>query len=199
MEQYSQRGQDLFVVNVLKEKKEGTFLDFGCRGPIDINNTYLLEKNYNFKGLSFDIDTNEINNWKNTKRNYSNSIRCDLLNNFNDAMEKIDNFYETNNIDYLSFDLEPPLVTLEVLKKFPFEKYKFGVITFEHDFYRNYDTVNPSREIFLKNGYRKIKKDYMHNFDKHKSIHLSEDWWIHPDIISIDESFLDKEPEILYS
>ena len=38
--QYSQRGQDLFVVNILKGKKNGNFLYFGCRGPIDINKTY---------------------------------------------------------------------------------------------------------------------------------------------------------------
>jgi len=68
--------------------------------------------------------------------------------------EKINNFYSTNIIDYFSFDLEPPLLTLEVLKKFPFDKYKFGVITFEQDFYRGFDTVVPSRKIFIENGYR---------------------------------------------
>jgi len=175
----------------VKGKKDGTFLDFGCRGPIDINNTYLLEKEYNFKGLSFDIDSSYIREWQNTDRNYNNAIECDLLNNFDFALEKMDDFYDTNIIDYFSFDLEPPLLTLEVLKKIPFEKYKFGVVTFEHDFYRGFDTLHPSRKIFTENGYRKIKKEYMHLFDKDKGIHLSEDWWIHPDVITVDEILLE--------
>ena len=191
--QYSQRGQDLFVVNILKGKKNGTFLDFGCRGPIDINNTYLLEKQYNFKGLSFDIDSSELAKWKSSDREYNNSILCDLIKDTDYAIKKMDEFYETNIIDYFSFDLEPPLLTLEVLKKFPFDKYKFGIVTFEHDFYRGFDTVDVSRDIFVKNGYKKIKKEYMHIFDSDKGIHLSEDWWIHPELISIDEVFLDLE------
>jgi len=194
---YSDGAQDLFIVNVLKEKMNGTFLDFGCRCPIKGNNTYLLEKKYNFSGLSFDIDTNEISIWKNSDRNYENAICCDLLN--YDFEKKMDEFYSSNIIDYFSFDLEPPLLTLEVLKKIPFDKYKFGIITYEHDFYRGYNTVKPSREIFLNYGYKKINKEFMDkiiNPDKNKSINkvwLSEDWWIHPDVISVDHEILDKE------
>jgi hypothetical protein len=191
--QYSQRGQDLFVINILKEKKNGTFLDFGCRGPLDINNTYLLETAYNFSGLSFDIDANELSKWHSSGRNYRNAILCDLMNNLDAAMDKINSFYTTTIIDYFSFDLEPPLLTLDVLKRFPFDKYKFGIVTYEHDFYRGYDTLGPSRKIFIENGYRKIKKEYMHRFDEDKGIHLSEDWWIHPEIVAVDENWLDVE------
>lgn len=188
---YSQRGQDLFAIQILNNIKNGTFLDFGCRGPIDINNTYLLEKEYNFSGLSFDIDNEEINKWKNTDRNYNNAICCDLLT--LNIEEKLNSFYKSNIIDYFSFDLEPPLLTLEVLKRFPFDKYKFKVITFEHDFYRGFNTLNPSRDIFLKNGYRKIKREYMNIYDVDKRIYLSEDWWIHPELISVSEDILDSE------
>lgn len=186
---YSQRGQDLFAITTLNNKKNGTFLDFGCRGPIDINNTYLLEKKYSFSGLSFDIDNIEIDKWKYVDRNYENAICCDLLTlNIEDTLNR---FYISPIIDYFSFDLEPPLLTLEVLKKFPFDKYKFRVVTFEHDFYRGFDTVNPSREIFLKYGYRKIKKTHMDIFDNEKTIYLAEDWWIHPDVINVPEEWLD--------
>lgn len=186
---YSQRGQDLFAIIILNNKKNGTFLDFGCRGPIDINNTYLLEKKYSFSGLSFDIDNIEIDKWKYVDRNYENAICCDLLTlNIEDTLNR---FYISPIIDYFSFDLEPPLLTLEVLKKFPFDKYKFRVVTFEHDFYRGFDTVNPSREIFLKYGYRKIKKTHMDIFDNEKTIYLAEDWWIHPDVINVPEEWLD--------
>ena len=101
-EQYSERGQDIFAANILKYKNNGTFLDFGCSSPIDNNNTHLFEKNYNFKGLSFDIDTNELNKWKSTNRDCNNVFFCDLSNNFEYALEKIDSFYESNIIDYFS-------------------------------------------------------------------------------------------------
>ena len=191
METYSQRHQDIFVETVLKCKKNGTFLDFGCRGPIEINNTYLFEKKYNFTGLSFDYDLDEISKWKDTDRNWENAIYGNLLN--LDIEKKLDEFYSSPIIDYFSFDLEPPLVTLEVLKKFPFNKYKFGVITFEHDFYRGFDTLKPSREIFIKNGYRKVKQSYMKNFETETQIWFSEDWWIHPEIVSVPENILDEE------
>lgn len=221
---YSQRGQDLFVVDVLQFSKinsplelgllehnvgepdsssfttlnvvrNGTFLDFGCRGPIDINNTYLLEKEYNFSGLSFDIDSVEIDNWKDTDRKFTNAICSDLLE--LNIQDTLDHFYTSPIIDYFSFDLEPPLLTLEVLKKFPFDKYKFKVITFEHDFYRGFDTVKPSREIFLKYGYRKIKKTKMDDYDSDKKIYLSEDWWIHPELINVPDEWLDSVIEDL--
>ena len=189
-ESYSQRNQDLFVISVLNGKKNGTFLDFGCKSPIVINNTCLLEKNYNFSGLSFDIDAAEISKWKQTERNYKNAICGNLLE--LDFEKILDNHYLSSNIDYFSFDLEPPLVTLEVLKKFPLNIYKFGVITFEHDFYRGFDTLQQSREIFIKNGYKKIKKDYMKKFETETQIWFSEDWWIHPELVSIPDEFLDE-------
>jgi len=39
---YSQAGQDLFVLMCLDGKENGTFLDLGCHHPSNINNTYLL-------------------------------------------------------------------------------------------------------------------------------------------------------------
>ena len=193
---FSQRSQDVFARDILKGKKDGYFLDFGCRGPVDINNTYLFEKYYNFSGLSFDIDSNSINEWKHSDRNSDNAICADLLK-LDDIIYKMETFYKTNVIDYFSFDLEPPLLTLDVLKMFPFNKFKFGVITYEHDFYRLYDTLKPSREIFIKNGYRKIKKSHMVKYEPISKIYLSEDWWIHPDIVSVSEDILDSELEDL--
>jgi hypothetical protein len=190
MKSYSQRNQDRFVVSILNGKKNGTFLDFGCKGPIDINNTYLLEKDYNFSGLSFDIDSDAISSWKSTDRNYENAI-CNDLSKL-DFERLLENHYSSPIIDYFSFDLEPPLLTLEVLKNFPFYKYKFGVVTFEHDFYRGFDTLRPSREIFVKNGYRKINTDYMKKFESETKIWFSEDWWIHPDIVFVPEEYLDQ-------
>jgi hypothetical protein len=107
METYSQRNQDLFAAHILNNKTNGTFLDFGCRGPVSINNTYLFEKKFNFKGLSFDIDRDAINEWKTSDRNYNNAYCVDLL--ALDLENTLDKFYTSNIIDYFTFDLEPPL------------------------------------------------------------------------------------------
>lgn len=46
-----QANQDRFVLNVLKEKKNGYFLEIGSNHPININNSYLLETSYDWKGI----------------------------------------------------------------------------------------------------------------------------------------------------
>ena len=48
---HSQACQDIFVLNSLKHKKNGFFLEIGAGHPFFTNNTYILEKNYNWKGI----------------------------------------------------------------------------------------------------------------------------------------------------
>ena len=48
---YSQIGQDINVIKYYNGKKDGYFLDIGATNGIDINNTYLLEKKYKWKGI----------------------------------------------------------------------------------------------------------------------------------------------------
>tara|TARA_Y100000768_G_C23458310_1_gene442527 strand:+ start:252 stop:419 length:168 start_codon:yes stop_codon:yes gene_type:complete len=43
--------QDKFVLNMLKYKKNGYFLEIGSNDPININNTYILEKDYEWNGI----------------------------------------------------------------------------------------------------------------------------------------------------
>ena len=46
MKSNSQTGQDLFVLSVLNHKRNGTFLEIGSNHPITVNNTFLLENEY---------------------------------------------------------------------------------------------------------------------------------------------------------
>ena len=48
---YSQLGQDLEVVNFYNKKTEGFFIEIGASDGIELSNTYLLEKMYNWKGI----------------------------------------------------------------------------------------------------------------------------------------------------
>jgi len=46
--------QDKFVLSILKNKKNGVFMDMGAHEPIHINNTYILEYEFGWKGVLFD-------------------------------------------------------------------------------------------------------------------------------------------------
>ena len=180
---HSQIGQDAFVYWVLKFKKNGFFVDIGAHDPIYINNTYLLETGFNWSGVLIEKDQEWVNKY---------GIRnCNIL--CADA-RKIDyraKFKEwgfPKDIDYLSLDLEPPLVTLECLKKLPLNEYRFAVVTYEHDIYRSKEIYRTeSREIFKSYGYDLICPDVTWNAHMKDPF---EDWYVHPDLV--DMKRLDK-------
>jgi hypothetical protein len=182
---FSQACQDKFILNVLKFKKSGYFLEIGSNHPININNTYTLEKNYNWKGIMIEYD--------NSFKNLYEEHRPNSISIINDAT-KIDykNVFEINNtpseIDYLQIDLEvnnrSTLTTLEILDKDIFNNYKFATITFEHDIYTGnfYDTRNKSRQIFEQRGYICVFRDVC----DHIPAIVFEDWYVHPDLVDMD-------------
>jgi hypothetical protein len=150
----SQIGQDLVVLKYLSNKKNGTFIDIGCGYPIYINNTYTLEKYFDWYGVSIDLfdykelDGSDWHSVRNTKRILSNALDINY--------EKL--FSENNLplvIDYLTMDLEPPQLTLECLYKIPFNKYRFNIISFEVDKNRegDFERINKSRELLNSYGY----------------------------------------------
>jgi len=47
----SQNGQDAFVLDYFNFKKDGVFVDIGAHDGFSFSNTYVLEKNYNWKGI----------------------------------------------------------------------------------------------------------------------------------------------------
>ena len=47
----SQIRQDLFVLSELRFKQNGYFVDFGATNGLDISNSYLLETQFNWKGI----------------------------------------------------------------------------------------------------------------------------------------------------
>jgi hypothetical protein len=182
---YSQAGQDKFIMNVLNEKMYGIFLEIGSYHPIVINNTYVLEKKYNWRGIMIEYDKSFLPLYIEHR---SNSIYV-----MEDAT-KIDYKYlfETNNmplnIDYLQIDLEvnnrSTLTTLELLDDQIFEKYTFATITFEHDIYTGdfYNTRAKSREILTKRGYICVFKDICESGPEV----VFEDWYVHPKLVNME-------------
>lgn len=185
MEFRGQAEQDKFVVNVLKNKKNGYFVEVGSNHPININNTYILEKELNWKGIMIEYDPSWLSYYQMMRKNSVHVI--------NDATKiNYRELFDTNNvplnIDYLQIDLEVTNnSTLLVLKKFDeqvFEKYKFATITFEHDVWEknNNNTRELSRFIFDKWGYKRVFDD-IHNLEPQ---YVYEDWYVHPDLVDMD-------------
>ena len=176
-----QAEQDKFVLNMLKNKKKGFFLEIGSNDPININNSYILEKNYEWNGIMIEYSNKWLNDYKNFRPNSIHII--------NDAT-KIDytKLFEVNNVplnlDYLQIDLEAnngsTLYTLKKLNSEVMDKHKFATITFEHDIYHtNYlNTRLASRKIFEDRGYVRVFSDI-----NNQGSCPYEDWYIHPDLV----------------
>jgi hypothetical protein len=171
MVSFSQCGQDLFVLNILKQNK-GTFLDLGCYLPKNINNTFLLEQN-GWSGISLDI--NDYNKeWSVRKNKF---IQCDCFTqNYNDLLSEN---YDTNVIDYLTLDMErlgDRYKLLEIILK---TNYEFKIITIEHDSHLGDEYVQnekiPQRELLNKMGYVLVCGDVSH---KDYPNDYYEDWWV---------------------
>jgi hypothetical protein len=178
-----QANQDKFVLNILKEKKNGYFLEIGSNHPININNSYLLEKQYGWKGIMIEYNNSFLDLYKNHRPNSIHII--------NDAT-KVDykNIFEKNNMplsfDYLQIDLEAnngsTIKTLQKLDNEIFDTYKFATVTFEHDIYHtNFDNTRlASRDIFKKRGYFCVFQDINNDGKPY------EDWYVHPDLVDMN-------------
>lgn len=179
-----QAEQDKFVLSVLKNKTDGVFIEIGSNDPVKINNTYILEKNYNWKGIMVEYGAQWLPEYKKHRKNSAHVI--------NDAT-KVD--YKTlfkyhnlpKNIDYLQLDLEAnngsTISTLKKLDSEIMDTYKFATITFEHDIYHcnHMNTRLESRAILEKRGYIMTFHDI-----NNMGIDPFEDWYVHPDLVDMD-------------
>jgi len=177
-----QSKQDEFVIKMLNFKTNGYFLEIGSNHPITINNSYILEKNYNWNGLMVEYDQQYEQLYK--EHRTSNYIIQDATTIDYETLFIKYNF--PKNIDYLQIDLEvnnnSTLKTLQLLDQTIFKNYTFSVITFEHDIYVGdyFDTRKISRDIFSKNGYLLLFKDV-----KHTGLQY-EDWYVHPSFVNMN-------------
>jgi len=176
----SQACQDLFVLSVLNNKKNGYFLEIGSNEPISINNTYLLESQYDWKGIM--VEYNPVYKPMYTeKRPKSIHVIQDATT--VDYLKHLVPF--PKDMDYLQVDLEvdnrSTLTTLELLDKTVFDTYRFATVTFEHDIYRGdyFNTRERSREIFQNRGYVLMFPDV-----KLSSCSF-EDWYVHPELVDM--------------
>ena len=193
---WSQSFQDIFVLSMLNGKSNGYYVEIGADQPRIYNNTYLLEKDYKWTGVSLEFDADKVEFFNSMRRN-----KCIC----HDAMtyDYVNLFRERNypkQIDYLSLDIEPATHTLEALKRMPVD-YRFSVITFETDIYQTIkappgplrkkhqveDVTGEARYILRTLGYELFVPNVAHNDNPY------EDWWIDPNFVdpTIVQSYRD--------
>jgi hypothetical protein len=182
----SQSYQDFFVLSMLKHKQNGYFIEIGAHHPSINNNSHILHKHYNYKGLMVEY-INDFEQLYIHQRSSCNYIIGDARHiNYKQFLD--DNNYP-HNIDYLQIDLDvdnrSTLDTLELLNNTVFDTYKFATITFEHDIYRGdyFHTQQKSREIFSKRGYILLFPNVSVFWQG--SDCPFEDWYIHPDLVDM--------------
>lgn len=168
--------QESFVLSVLKEKRDGYYVELGSGDPVDGNNTRLLESDFEWKGVAFDINPELVDLYNKNRNNPC--IAADALTFDYDSYFKENGFPEV--IDYLQIDIDghDEGHCLLALIALPMLKYRFRVITIEHDLcvdFKREGMRNAQREILHSLGYTLIGQ-----MD-------AEDWWIDRDLIPLED------------
>ena len=175
-----QAAQDLFVLTCLKEKRAGIFVELGSNDPQVINNTWLLETVYGWRGLMVEADRGWAAAYV-SSRPHSTAILDDATRIDYTAEFAAAGFPAT--LDYLQIDLEPSngstIAALEHLNETVMDHYKFATVTFEHDSYTgdHHATRDRSRAIFEARGYVRVFGDVCNDSQPY------EDWYVHPDLV----------------
>lgn len=197
----AQKIQDLFVLSELKFKENGFFVEFGATNGIELSNTFLLEKRFNWKGILAEPAKSWHNNlYKNRtaqietkcvwgasgeilKFNETSEAELSTIATFTNSdklkesrqkgiiydvetislEDLLDKYNAPELIDYLSIDTEGS--EFEILQKFNFDKYKFRVITCEHNYS---ETRKKIHQLLTKNGYKR----------KYERLSKFDDWYV---------------------
>ena len=190
----SQAGQEEFVIMVLKNKTCGTFIEVGSEHPVLNNNTFFLERYSGWNGMM--IEYNPVweewyKKWRTSDYIIGDAVDVDYVS-ICKALTYGRYLKDDTIIDYLQIDLdvanESTIKTLENFDKNVFDKYKFRVITFEHDKYTGWcgeDTRTRSREIFERRGYLRVFGDVKHNLSPQWCVAF-EDWYVMPELVDMN-------------
>ena len=176
---YSQVYQDMFILSMLDGKRDGTFFEIGGAGPHLGNNTYILAKDFGWRGVSLEYDQKFISEYQMARPETPIFCKDALKINYKKFIPE--HYGDTKVIDYLQLDIEPARNTFELLLNIPFDEYKFAVITYEHDYYVDVTKTyrDKSRRYLSLMGYEMIVNDVSPD-----GVSNFEDWWVHPDLVS---------------
>ena len=174
---WAQSMKDMFVLSILDGKRNGVYVEIGADLPRIVNNSYLLESEYDWAGVSFELEGDKVSYFNTIRRN--NCICADAT----DFDYKF--LFEERNypkqIDYLQLDIDPADQTLKALKQLPLDDYKFSVITYETDLYRyGADIQDEQIQILKSHGYDLVVRNVANEQNPY------EDWWVDPTVVDMD-------------
>ena len=171
---WSQSFQDMFVLTMLQGKKNGVYVEIGADQPRVISNTYLLESEFDWSGVSFELDGDKVIYFNSIRRN---KCICADASTY-DYKFLFDERNYPKQIDYLQLDIDPAEGTLNALKVLPLEDYRFSVITYETDVYSSgADIQDEQIDILKSNGYQLVVKNVKCEGNPY------EDWWVDPAVV----------------
>jgi hypothetical protein len=173
----------MFALSILDGKKDGTYVEIGGDHGVIISNTYLLETQFNWNGVSFEIDPEKVNGYNSIRDN--KCICADALT--FDYTKLFEEKKFPKQIDYLQVDIEPAWQTLNALKALPLNDYRFSVITYETDVYKDGpDAGEEAMEILLSLGYQLVVRNVANLNNPY------EDWYVDPQVVNpkIVEKFI---------
>ena len=174
---YSQSMQDMFVLAANQGKRNQWYLEIGSAEPFYNNNTALLEKQFDWRGISIDINQDKVSDFQKNRRN---TVMClDATKTDYGALLKNQN--APRDLGYLQVDCDPPENSYLILTQIPWDSHRFAAITFEHDYYANQSVRDRSREYLKSKGYELLVTNVA--FDQ---THSYEDWWVHPDLVPME-------------
>jgi hypothetical protein len=155
----AQTYQDLFVDKILNIDG-GYFVDIGAGtgglplySPGFYSNTFFLESR-EWKGLAIDYDKNYIDSAQNLRK-----AKC-ICSNLN--VTNINTILKSHGcpeeIDYISLDVDD--AQKRVFDDFDFKKYKFKVLTLEHNLFQSFSECNQNHSVEHKTKIVKEYKEY---------------------------------------
>jgi hypothetical protein len=173
-ESKSQAGQESFVLSVLNEKHNGTYLEIGAFDAFENSNTFLLETQFNWSGIAIEIQKRRAKKYNKMRRN--KCLSADALTLDYDSVLEASQL--GTEIDYLQLDIEPAVNTYTCLSRIPFSKYRFKTITFEHDLYcdiKNRKYQSGALSLLNNYGYVRVVENVKNQGNPF------EDWYVHSD------------------
>lgn len=161
--------QESFVINVLRQKENGYYVEIGANHPFIANNTSLLESKFGWSGVGLEIEEKFVTEYNQSRKNQC--VMADAM-----SFDYKDYFVKNNfpkQIDYLQIDIDdnPRHANLMALVQLPLAEYRFSVITIEHGVNTDYtleELRRTQRTILTSYGYKLVVQGD------------AEDWWIDP-------------------
>ncbi len=173
---FSQSGQDQFAYNI--SGSGGFYLEIGAHHPIINSNTYKLERECNWEGISIEFDESFVPDWEMCSERKNKVIWDDAFS--VDYFSLLKQTGAPKRMNYLSCDIEPPENTFNILKKIINAGLEFDFISFEHDKYNEGNTYDDLSYDFLStNDYKIAIKDV---YSRNKKNKIYETWYVHKEI-----------------